>query len=211
MDLEFYIENCIIPQYATFDDAHNIEHVTRVIDVSLQLAEEYGVNPIMCYVIAAYHDIGLPQGRETHHLTSAQILRDDKILRNWCSETNINIMAEAIEDHRASAENPPRSIYGAIVAEADRDLRPEVPLRRTIQYGLSKFPNENYEFHKQRTIEHLNEKYGRNGYLKLPLNSRINLEGLEQLRQIIESPDLFNQKFHELWTQLTPKKNKSEG
>lgn len=205
MDLEFYIENCIIPQYAAFDDAHNIEHVTRVIDVSLQLANEHGVNPIMCYVIAAYHDIGLPQGRETHHLTSAQILRDDKILRNWCSETNINIMAEAIEDHRASAENPPRSIYGAIVAEADRDLRPEVPLRRTIQYGLNKFPNENYEFHKQRTIEHLNEKYGRNGYLKLPLNSRINLEGLKQLRQIIESPDLFNQKFNEIWTQLTSK------
>ena len=203
MDLEFYIENCIIPQYAAFDDAHNIEHVSRVIEVSLLLAEEYGVNPIMCYTIAAYHDIGLPQGRENHHLTSAQILRDDKALRNWCSETNINIMAEAIEDHRASAENPPRSIYGAIVAEADRDLRPEVPLRRTIQYGLSHYPNENYEFHKQRTIEHLTEKYGRNGYLKLPLNSRINLEGLEQLRQIIETPDLFNQKFQEIWEQLT--------
>ena len=205
MDLEFYIENCIIPQYAAFDDAHNIEHVSRVIEVSLLLAEEYGVNPIMCYTIAAYHDIGLPQGRENHHLTSAQILRDDKALRNWCSETNINIMAEAIEDHRASAENPPRSIYGAIVAEADRDLRPEVPLRRTIQYGLSHYPNENYEFHKQRTIEHLTEKYGRNGYLKLPLNSRINLEGLEQLRQIIETPDLFNQKFQEIWEQLTSK------
>lgn len=205
MDLEFYIENCIIPQYATFDDAHNIEHVTRVIEVSLLLAEEYGVNPIMCYVIAAYHDLGLPQGRATHHLTSAQILRDDKALRNWCSKTNINIMAEAIEDHRASAENPPRSIYGAIVAEADRDLRPEVPLRRTIQYGLSHYPNEDYEFHKQRTIKHLTEKYGRNGYLKLPLNSHINLEGLEQLRQIIESPDLFNQKFHEMWMRLTTK------
>ena len=205
MDLEFYIENCIIPQYASFDDAHNIEHISRVIEVSLLLAEEYGVNPIMCYTIAAYHDIGLPQGRETHHLTSAQILREDKALRNWCSEETIRIMAEAIEDHRASAENPPRSIYGAIVAEADRDLRPEVPLRRTIQYGLSHYPNENYEFHKQRTIEHLTEKYGRNGYLKLPLNSRINLEGLEQLRQIIESPDLFNQKFNEIWKQLTSK------
>ena len=205
MDLEFYIENCIIPQYATFDDAHNIEHVTRVIEVSLLLAQEYDVNPIMCYVIAAYHDLGLPQGRETHHLTSAQILRDDKALRNWCSETNINIMAEAIEDHRASAENPPRSIYGAIVAEADRDLRPEVPLRRTIQYGLNHYPNENYEFHKQRTIEHLTEKYGRNGYLKLPLNSNINLEGLEQLRQIIDSPEQFNQKFDEIWFQITTK------
>ena len=162
MDLEFYIENCIIPQYATFDDAHNIEHVTRVIEVSLLLAEEYGVNPIMCYVIAAYHDLGLPQGRATHHLTSAQILRNDKALRNWCSETNINIMAEAIEDHRASTENPPRSIYGAIVAEADRDLRPEIPLRRTIQYGLSNYPNEDYEFHKQRrSEEHTSELQSR--------------------------------------------------
>lgn len=202
MDLEFYIENCIIPQYAAFDDAHNIEHVTRVIDVSLQLAEEYGVNPIMCYVIAAYHDIGLPQGRETHHLTSAQILRDDKILRNWCSETNINIMAEAIEDHRASAENPPRSIYGAIVAEADRDLRPEVPLRRTIQYGLSKYPNEPYEFHRQRALEHLTCKYGPDGYLKLPLNSRVNIEGLAQLRQILASPESFEEKFKEIWDTL---------
>ena len=205
MDLEFYIENCIIPQYASFDDAHNVEHVSRVIEVSLLLAEEYGVNPIMCYTIAAYHDIGLPQGRERHHLTSAQILREDKALRNWCSEETIRIMAEAIEDHRASAENPPRSIYGAIVAEADRDLRPEVPLRRTIQYGLSHYPNKDYEFHKQRTIEHLTQKYGRDGYLKLPLNSRINLEGLEQLRQIIETPDLFNQKFHEIWMKLTTK------
>ena len=40
MDLEFYIENCIIPQYASFDDAHNIEHISRVIEVSLLLAEE---------------------------------------------------------------------------------------------------------------------------------------------------------------------------
>jgi uncharacterized protein len=202
MDLEFYIENCIIPQYALFDEAHNVEHVSRVIEVSLLLAEEYGVNPIMCYTIAAYHDIGLPQGRETHHLTSAQIMREDKALRNWCSEETIRIMAEAIEDHRASAENPPRSIYGAIVAEADRDLRPEVPIRRTIQYGLSKYPNESYEFHKERAFDHLMHKYGPNGYLKLPLNSKINVEGLEQLRKILVSTEIFEKKFREMWEKL---------
>lgn len=202
MDLEFYIENCIIPQYALFDEAHNVEHVSRVIEVSLLLAEEYGVNPIMCYTIAAYHDIGLPLGREEHHLTSAQILREDKALRNWCSEETIRIMAEAIEDHRASAENPPRSIYGAIVAEADRDLRPEVPLRRAIQYGLNKYPNESYEFHRERAFDHLVRKYGPEGYLKLPLNSRINVEGLEQLRKILVSREVFEEKFREMWGKL---------
>ena len=205
MTIDLYIENSIIPQYATFDEAHNVEHVNRVIDESMKLAEEYGVNPEMCYVIAAFHDIGMPLGRKEHHLNSARILREDRAIRMWFNEKQINMMAEAIEDHRASADNPPRSIYGAIVAEADRDLRPEVPLRRTIQYGLSNYPNEDYEFHKQRTIQHLTEKYGRNGYLKLPLNSQTNIEGLEQLRQIIESPELFNQKFQEIWERLTTK------
>lgn len=205
MTIDLYIENSIIPQYATFDEAHNVEHVNRVIDESMKLAEEYGVNPEMCYVIAAFHDIGMPLGRKEHHLNSARILREDRAIRMWFNEKQINMMAEAIEDHRASADNPPRSIYGAIVAEADRDLRPEVPLRRTIQYGLSNYPNEDYEFHKQRTIQHLTEKYGRNGYLKLPLNSQTNIEGLEQLRQIIESPELFNQKFQEMWERLTTK------
>ena len=205
MTIDLYIENSIIPQYATFDEAHNVEHVNRVIDESMKLAEEYGVNPEMCYVIAAFHDIGMPLGRKEHHLNSARILREDRAIRMWFNEKQINMMAEAIEDHRASANNPPRSIYGAIVAEADRDLRLEVPLRRTIQYGLSNYPNEDYEFHKQRTIQHLTEKYGRNGYLKLPLNSQTNIEGLEQLRQIIESPELFNQKFQEMWDRLTTK------
>lgn len=205
MTIDLYIENSIIPQYALFDEAHNIEHVNRVIDESLKLAEEYSVNPEMCYVIAAFHDIGMPLGRKEHHINSAKILREDKALKMWFNEKQINIMAEAIEDHRASAENPPRSIYGAIVAEADRDLRPEVPLRRTIQYGLSHYPNEDYNFHKQRTLQHLIEKYGRNGYLKLPLNSQTNLDGLEQLRQIIDSPEQFDIHFHQMWLQLTYK------
>jgi uncharacterized protein len=31
-------------------------------------------------------------------------------------------MKEAVEDHRASSSRQPRSIYGKIVAEADRDI-----------------------------------------------------------------------------------------
>ena len=185
MDLEFYIENCIIPQYASFDDAHNIEHISRVIEVSLLLAEEYGVNPIMCYTIAAYHDIGIPQGRETHHLTSAQILREDKALRNWCSEETIRIMAEAIEDHRASAQNPPRSIYGAIVAEADRVIDGETIIRRTIQFGFKHYPDLGRDGHMQRAIEHLKEKYGRGGYLKLWIPWSDNAARLNALQDVI--------------------------
>ena len=49
-------------------------------------------------------------------------------------------MKEAVEDHRASNKHVPRSIYGKIVAEADRIIDPDITLRRTVQYGLSNYP-----------------------------------------------------------------------
>ena len=45
-----------------------------------------------------------------------------------------------VEDHRASTDHEPRSIYGKIVAEADRIIDPDITLRRTVQYGLKQNP-----------------------------------------------------------------------
>ena len=81
-----------------------------------------------------------------------------------------------------------------------------MPLRRAVQYGLNKYPNESYEFHYTRAFDHLTRKYGPEGYIKLPLNSRINVEGLEQLRKILASHEIFEEKFKEVWSKL---KNKS--
>ncbi len=49
-------------------------------------------------------------------------------------------MREAVEDHRASTDHEPRSLYGKIVAEADRIIDPDTTLRRTVQYGLKQNP-----------------------------------------------------------------------
>lgn len=65
------------------------------------------------------------------------------------------IMKEAVEDHRASASHAPRSIYGKIVAEADRDLEPETVFRRTIEYGIDHYPEKNKEEQWKRFCEHL--------------------------------------------------------
>ncbi len=55
-------------------------------------------------------------------------------------------MKEAIEDdHRASNKRVSRSIYGKIVAEADRNIDLEVTLHRTVQCGLSHYPKMNKE------------------------------------------------------------------
>ena len=115
-ELEQYIEQAILPQYDAFDGGHKRDHAEAVIRESLVLAHEHGADEQMAYVIAAYHDLGLRYDRETHHIRSGEILMADSNLRKWFTEEQLLIMRDAIEDHRASVKNPPRTIYGAIVA-----------------------------------------------------------------------------------------------
>lgn len=181
-----YVESEILPRYASFDKAHQNDHVDRVIQESLRLAQYYEVNPDMVYVIAAYHDVGLVEGRERHHLVSGSLLQADQKLRNWFSEEEIQLMKEAVEDHRASNKHEPRSIYGKIVSEADRVIDAETTFRRTVQYGLSHYPEMSPEEHYFRFRDHLITKYGEGGYLKLWIPQSDNAERLQEIRGILK-------------------------
>ena len=181
-----YIEETVIPQYASFDKAHKEDHARSVVERALSMAiNRADVNPDMLYTAAACHDLGLSVCRETHHLESGRIIRADARLRQWFTPEEIETIAQAAEDHRASAKTPPRSIYGCLVAEADRMIVPETIIRRTIQFGLSHYPELDREGHWERTLEHLHEKYAEGGYLKLLIKGSPNEEPLERLRTII--------------------------
>lgn len=182
-----YVESEILPRYTSFDKAHQNDHVDRVIQESLRLAQYYEVNPDMVYVIAAYHDVGLVEGRERHHLVSGSLLQADQKLRNWFSEEEIQLMKEAVEDHRASNKHEPRSIYGKIVSEADRVIDAETTFRRTVQYGLSHYPEMIPEEHYLRFRDHLITKYGEGGYLKLWIPQSDNAERLQEIRGILKN------------------------
>ena len=188
LDLVEFVETQILPQYAAFDKAHNMEHVTRVIRCSLDLARKTGADLNMAYVIAAYHDLGLSGPRAVHHLTSGKILMNDARLKRWFSADQLKMMKEAVEDHRASASRAPRSIYGKIVAEADRDIEPETVIRRTIQYGMANYPELNDEGHWQRFMKHMDEKYSVNGYIRLWIQGSENERKLNELRELIANP-----------------------
>lgn len=180
-----YIETRIIPRYASFDKAHREDHARAVIDRALEMGKNYEINPDMLYAAAACHDLGLAVDRKTHHLESGRIIRADAQLRRWFTPEQIETIAQAAEDHRASATALPRSIYGALVAEADRMIVPETIVRRTIQYGLSHYPDLDKESHWQRTLEHLHEKYAEGGYLHLLIPGSPNEAPLARLREII--------------------------
>ena len=166
-EIKTYVEQEILPRYEHFDAAHQRNHAEEVIARSLALTKHYEVDEDMVYTIAAYHDTGLCEGRNTHHLVSGRIIRNDMKLREWFTEEQIETMAQAVEDHRASSGHEPRSIYGKIVAEADRLITPEKVIRRTIQYGLDHYPELDKEGQYRRFREHLLEKYSDTGYLRL--------------------------------------------
>ena len=196
-----YIETRIIPRYASFDKAHREDHARAVIDRALEMGKNYEINLDMLYAAAACHDLGLAVDRKTHHLESGRIIRADAQLRRWFTPEQIETIAQAAEDHRASATAPPRSIYGALVAEADRMIVPETIVRRTIQYGLSHYPDLDRESHWQRTLEHLHEKYAEGGYLHLLIPGSPNEAPLARLREIIRDEEHLRSLFETIFAQ----------
>lgn len=199
LDLVEFVEQNILPQYANFDKAHGLSHVMAVIRRSIDLVRSTGTDINMVYVVAAYHDLGLSGPRAVHHITSGKILTADMRLRRWFSDEQIKIMKEAVEDHRASASRQPRSIYGKIVAEADRCLEPETVIRRTVQFGLSNYPGLDREGQWLRMKKHVAEKYSVNGYIKLWIQGSENERQLNTLRSIIADERLLRSWFDRIY------------
>ena len=201
--LEAYVEAEILPRYLHFDKAHQEDHARVVIRQALDLAQYYDVDTDIVYAAAAYHDTGLAVDRATHHLESGKIIRGDARLKEWFTADEIELIAEAAEDHRASAKTAPRSIYGRLIAEADRLIDPMTIIRRTIQFGLSHYPELPPEGHWERTLEHLQEKYGDGGYLHLWIPESPNAGRLEELRKLIREPAALRPVFDRLFAEET--------
>lgn len=188
--LEKYLLEEIVPRYSGFDLAHREDHAMTVISQAMLLLDRMPSDGIpvdrdMLMAAAACHDLGLVNGRDNHHLDSGKIIREDKRLKEWFDTEQIETIAQAAEDHRASGKSAPRSIYGMLVAEADRVIDGETIIRRTIQFGQKHYPELDRNGHIERAVAHLREKYGRGGYLKLWIPWSDNAARLAELQDII--------------------------
>lgn len=201
--LEKYLYGEIVPRYAAFDAAHREDHALTVMEQSMKLlADRSGwlagnpepqwaveVDPAMLLTAAACHDLGLSGGRDRHHLDSGVIIRADGRLMEWFDQEQIEVIAQAAEDHRASGKTPPRSIYGMLVAEADRVIDGPTIIVRTLQYGMKHYPDLDRQGHIDRAVAHLREKYGYGGYLRLWIPWSDNALRLNELREVIADDD----------------------
>ena len=202
-EIREFVEREIVPRYDGFDAGHGRDHVLTVISQALQLAGYYPeADKCLLLVAAAYHDLGLVNGREHHHTDSARIVREDMRLRQWFTEEEINIIADAAEDHRASSDHEPRTIYGRIVAEADRIIDGETIVRRALQYGMKHEPGLDREGQYRRLMEHMREKYDYGGYLKLWIPESDNARNLEAFRQTLADEKAFRGMFDRIYQSL---------
>ena len=190
LELKEYIEQNILPLYEAHDAAHGPEHVRTVLENSFDLLDGLDVDQNMVYTVAAYHDVGVRVIRERHEEISGQWLWEDRELERWFTPEQRRTMREAVEDHRASRQEPPRNIYGRIVSEADLDLDPERVVRRMVEYSLARWPQWTEEEHIERIIDHVRDKYSETGYLHLWLPCPRNEKGLATLREWLRTGEL---------------------
>lgn len=192
-DLKEYIEKNVFPIYENNEKGHGITHIKYVIRRSFELIKEnnLNVNYDMVYTIAAYHDIGHHIDAKTHEIISAKIMYDDKNLLRFFSNDKMLTMKEAIEDHRASSNHEPRSIYGKIVSSADRNNTVEQCLRRSYLYGKRHYPNYSDEEIFKNAYNTLNKKFGINGYAKFYFKDSVYENFLTEIRNLLKDKDVF--------------------
>lgn len=192
-NLKEFIGKYVFPEYSKNEKAHGIGHINYVIRRSFELIEQNGldVDTNMVYVIAAYHDIGHHIDSKTHEQISADIMAKDENLKQFFSVEDLLIIKQAIEDHRASADHEPRSIYGKIVSSADRNNTVEQCLERSYYYGKKLTPNATDRELYERAFKHLNLKFGYNGYAKFYLKDKEYESFLEDIRKVLKDKEEF--------------------
>ncbi|MBR6949807.1 MAG: HD domain-containing protein [Bacilli bacterium] len=205
--LKKYIEEFVFPEYNKNESGHGINHIKDVIKRSFELVEEnhLDVNMDMVYVIAAYHDIGHYIDSKTHEIISAEIMFKDKNLSNFFNEKQLKIIKEAIEDHRASSKNVPRSIYGKIVSSADRSNKVEECLSRTYTYGKKLNPTASDEELFLNAYNALLNKFGKDGYAKFYFKDSKYELFLKEIRELLKDKDKYINTQREFIKQLKKK------
>ena len=193
-DLLDYIKKNIFSRYESNKNGHGLDHILYVINRSLNFASNVeNINMEMVYVIAAYHDIGHSIDPDNHEKVSADILRADKMLKEFFSDEQIEEMAIAVEDHRASSKSNPRTIYGEIVSSADRNTDVYSPLRRTFAYRYKDYNGSNLEDIIEESFDHISRKFGIDGYAskKMFFEDKEYDDFLSGIRELISNKDKF--------------------
>lgn len=194
-EIKKYIEEQVLPQYDTNIGGHGRDHIETVINRSFEIINEFNldVNKNMAYVVAAYHDIGYKVDPDNHEQVSSEDFLKDEKIKSFFSDEDIQIIAEAIVDHRASLEYEARSIYGKIVSSADRETSVENMLKRSFLYQADKHKDEKPSVKQviEYSFKKLTKKFGKDGYAKMYYPDEKYKNYLNKMQELLENKEKF--------------------
>ena len=183
LNLQNYIKLNIFPKYDKYY-SHGMIHINNVIDNMMILADYYNLDKNMAYVIASYHDLGLNVNRENHEYESGKIVSNDEELKKYFNNEKIQIMKEAVEDHRGSRKEKPRNIYGKCLSDSDRDFDISILVKRQLATSLKNYPQlETFEEHFERCYEYICRRINKDGVFNLWTSNPILIERRDRFQK----------------------------
>ncbi|MDD3452713.1 MAG: hypothetical protein PHN42_00325 [Bacilli bacterium] len=192
-ELQKYVVDNIITEYSLNDEGHNIDHINYVLNRAIEIGKNYELSWDIIYICVMFHDIACHINREKHEILSALVAYEDKYLNSFFTKQEMNIIKEAIEDHRASLEYIPRNIYGKILSSADRKVDIKSYLIAAIAFELRKHPEMTKEEVISKTYLFAIKKYGKSGYAvnKSYVNDNKYNEFISNLQELIENENVY--------------------
>jgi len=151
--------------YDSFDKGHDRHHMEVVRKRAVELAQKYLKDKIqLAYIAATVHDVGLSINREEHETAGAKIVLEDQELRKFLGDKELEAIAYAVKEHRASTGNP-ETILAKIICDADRGGESMAEcVRRPLEYGKANYPDLDDEAQLKRAGDHIVQKFGEGSY-----------------------------------------------
>lgn len=193
LKLRDYVEKKVFPLWELNDKGHGPIHRTEVIRRIFALNETFqlNLNPNMLFVIASYHDVGKYIDHKKHHLIAAAKFMEDEQIKQFFTDNQRIIIKEAIEDHRFSKEDDPRSVYGKLISSADRNTTIEMVFIRSFFVAKDRMPDMNINEYLDYTVNRLINKYSEENPENMFFEDDIYKVFLKDMRDLLTRPDDF--------------------
>lgn len=196
-ELKDYIEESIFPQYEVNDKAHGIIHIKEVIRRAFALNDTFklGLDPNMIYAMAAYHDLGKHENHTIHEKIAASKFILDYRMQDFFTHEQREIIRAAIEDHRSSKEDEPRTIYGKLISSADRNTRIDMVFIRSFFVAHERMPNEVIDDYLVYTLKRLSKKYDENDPENMFFEDETYKIFIDDMRALLKKEDEFKNRY----------------
>lgn len=195
--LKDYVEKSVYPKYEKNDKAHGIVHIREVVRRAFELNESLGLNlnHNMIYAIASCHDLGKYIDHKTHEKIAAETFMADEGMKDFFSNTERVIIHDAIEDHRSSKEDTPRSTYGKLISSADRNTTIEMVFIRSFFVGQERTPEYTVEEFLDFTHKRLSKRYGEENPENMFYNDKTYDLFLSDMRALLSDEKAFKDRY----------------